>query len=52
LTYPHSHHFNNIPLRMMKSNEKLREKSQSENINKHNTIVQSLPQLHERKTAQ
>jgi len=52
LTYPHSHHFNNIPLRMMKSNEKLREKAQSENINKHNTIVQSLPQLHERKTAQ
>ena len=52
VTYPHSHHFNNLPLRLMKSNEGLREKAQSENINKHNTIVQSLPQMHERKTAQ
>ncbi len=50
-SYPHSHHFNNLPLRLTKSNEDVRKFAQSENINNHANINQSLPQIHERKTA-
>lgn len=47
--YPHSHHFNNLPLRLTKSNKDVRGFSQSEGINTHNNITQSLPQNHEKK---
>lgn len=50
-TYPHSHHFNNLPLRLTKSNEDLRKIAQREGINNHSNITQSLPQIHERKVA-
>jgi hypothetical protein len=49
--YPHSHHFNNLPLRLTKANEDVRKFAQSENINNHSNINQSLPQIHEKKTA-
>lgn len=49
--YPHSHHFNNLPLRLTRSNEDLREIAQDENINNHLNINQALPQIHERKSA-
>lgn len=51
INYPHSHHFNNIPLRLTQSNKDVRNFAASENINKHNNISQSLPQMHERKLA-
>lgn len=47
--YPHSHHFNNIPLTLMRSNGDVRKAAQVNNINKHNTISQSIPQIHEKK---
>lgn len=49
--YPHSHHFNNLPLRLTESNSDVRKMAQSENINTHDNISQSLPQMHERKVA-
>lgn len=51
-SYPHSHHFNNLPLRLTKSNDDVRKFAQAENINRHTNINQALPQIHERKTAQ
>ena len=51
ITPPHSHHFNNIPLRLMKGNEDVREIAGNEKINAHNNIAQALPQVHERKVA-
>lgn len=50
--YPHSHHHNGIPMRLTKSNKGVRNFAADENINTHNNIAQSLPQNHERKTAQ
>lgn len=50
ITPPHSHHFNNIPLRLMSSNEGVREIAGLEKINTHNNISQALPQVHERKS--
>lgn len=49
LNYPHSHHFNNLPLRLTTSNSDVRKFAQAEQINKHGVSVQSLPQLHEKK---
>lgn len=51
ITPPHSHHFNNIPLRLMRGNEDVRKIAGIEKINTHNNIAQSLPQVHERKVA-
>jgi len=46
--YPHSHHFKNIPLRMMASNEDVRVRAQCEGINSPTAVVAS-SQHHERK---
>lgn len=51
VNYPHSHHFNNLPLRLTKSNLDVRDFAHQENINNHVNISQSLGQNHERKTA-
>ena len=51
INYPHSHHFNNIPLRLTQSNKDVRNMAASEKINTHNNISQALPQIHERKLA-
>lgn len=52
INYPHSHHFNNIPLRLCQSNKDVRNFAASENINSQNNISQALPQIHEKKLAQ
>jgi hypothetical protein len=49
VTYPHSHHFNNIPLKLMESNEDVRKDAHNNKINAHNTVAQSYAQLHEKK---
>lgn len=49
LNYPHSHHFKNIPLRMMDSNEDVRKRAQCEGINRHDVITAAVAQHHERK---
>lgn len=49
VTYPHSHHFKNIPIRLCESNADVRKLAQDEDINSHGTISPSLPQRHERK---
>jgi hypothetical protein len=49
VTYPHSHHFNNIPLKLMESNEDVRKDAHKNKINAHNTVAQSYAQLHEKK---
>jgi len=46
--YPHSHHFKNIPLRTMASNEDVRIRAQCEGIN-FPTSVTAMSQHHERK---
>ena len=46
--YPHSHHFKNIPLRTMASNEDVRVRAQCEGINSPTAVVAS-SQHHERK---
>mgnify|MGYP003666365796 FL=1 len=46
--YPHSHHFKNIPLRVMDSNKDVRVAAQCEGIN-FPTPVAAQPQHHERK---
>ncbi len=48
-TYPHSHHFHNLPLRLTGSNNRVRELAANEGINTHNTKVAAQPLLHERK---
>ena len=50
-TYPHSHHFNNLPLRLTKSNSDVRKFAQNEKMNEHTNISQSLGVQHERKNA-
>jgi len=47
--YPHSHHFNNIPLKLVESNLDVRKDAQNNKINAHNTVAQSYAQLHEKK---
>ena len=49
LNYPHSHHFKNIPLRMMDSNLDVRRQAQCEGINRQDIIAAAQPQHHERK---
>jgi hypothetical protein len=49
ITYPHSHHFKNIPIRLCESNSDVRKFAQDEDINSHGTISPSLAQRHERK---
>lgn len=51
VSYPHSHHFNNLPLRLTRSNSDVRKFAQAENVNTHNNIAQALSQKHERKLA-
>ncbi len=46
--YPHSHHFKNVPLRVMDSNEDVRISAQCEGIN-FPTPVAARPQEHQRK---
>ncbi len=48
-TYPHSHHFNNIPLKLMESNTDVRKDAHNNKINAHETVAQSYAQLHEKK---
>lgn len=47
--YPHSHHFNNLPLKLVESNSDVRKDAQNNKINAHNTVAQSYAQLHEKK---
>jgi hypothetical protein len=47
--YPHSHHFNNLPLRLTTSNKDVRDLAQREGINVHTNKNQALPQIHARK---
>ena len=49
--YPHSHHFNNLPLRLCKRNKDVRNFAIFEGINSHERRTQALPQVHERKKA-
>ena len=46
--YPHSHHFKNLPLRVMDSNQDVRVRAQCEGINAP-VPVAAQPQIHERK---
>lgn len=47
--YPHSHHFNNLPLRLMKSNGDVRRAAGSENINKYEYPAVASHVEHEKK---
>ena len=49
LNYPHSHHFKNLPLKMMASNKDVRRQAQCDNINRFDTIAEAVAQNHERK---
>jgi hypothetical protein len=49
LNYPHSHHYNGIPMRLCESNEDVRKLAQLEGVNNHESVAQSLPQMHEKK---
>ena len=49
MTYPHSHHFNNLPLRLATSNADVRLLAANEEINTHGSVSQALGQQHERK---
>lgn len=49
LNYDHSHHFANIPLRLMESNKAVRQAAQESNINKHDYQVVAREQIHEEK---
>lgn len=51
VNYPHSHHFNNIPLTLTSANSDVRKLAQANGINSHNNISQATTQLHERKLA-
>jgi hypothetical protein len=52
VTYPHSHHFNNLPLKLMEANEDVRKEAQKDGINVHNSVAQANPQMHEKKKPQ
>lgn len=47
--YPHSHHFNNIPLRLCNSNSDVRKFANTEDINKHETVATAKAQAHAKK---
>jgi hypothetical protein len=49
--YPHTHHFNNLPLKLMEANEDVRKDAHKNGINVHNSVAQAYPQMHEKKTA-
>jgi hypothetical protein len=49
VNYPHSHHFKNIPLKVMDSNEDVRRQAQCDGINKCGIIARASPQQHQRK---
>mgnify|MGYP006314035495 CR=1 FL=1 len=49
INYPHSHHFNNLPLRLMKSNGDVRRAAGSENINKYEYPAVASHVEHEKK---
>lgn len=49
VTYPHSHHFPNLPLRLVTTNKEVRKIAQNENINVNGANVAALEMLHERK---
>ena len=49
ITYKHTHHFNNIPLRLLPENKGVRATAVFEGINKPITQVAALKQEHERK---
>ena len=52
VNYPHSHHFNNIPLRLMTSNTDLRDIATGEGINTTGYSTQALEVRNERKRPQ
>jgi len=45
--YPHSHHFNNLPLRLGNSNDDVRELAMCENINRDDIMAYAIEQIHE-----
>lgn len=47
--YPHSHHFANIPIRLMTANQDVRQIAQREQINKNGVKTYAIEQIHERK---
>ena len=49
LNYPHSHHYNGIPMRLTASNMDVRKLAQNEQINEHALPVEAIKQLHCRK---
>lgn len=49
ITYPHSHHFKNLPLRLTEANKDVRKFAQNENINNHGAKSVALPVIHTRK---
>ena len=49
VNYPHSHHFNNIPLRLMNSNTDVRDVATREGINTNGYSTQALEVRNERK---
>jgi hypothetical protein len=51
LNYPHSHHFNNLPLTLCKTNKDVRKFAHNNQINDHVGVVQAVAQIHERKVA-
>jgi hypothetical protein len=52
LNYPHSHNFNNLPLRLMKDHKGLRDKAISEGINRNGYSTQSREVVNEKKVPQ
>ena len=48
-TYPHSHHFKNVPLRLMESNKAVRMQAQAENINQDGGHSAAIEEVHEKK---
>lgn len=50
--YPHSHNFNNLPLRLMKGHKDLRDKAIGEGINRNGYSTQSREVVNEKKTPQ
>ena len=52
INYPHSHNFNNLPLRLMKDHKGLRDKAISEGINRNGYSTQAIEVRNEKKTPQ
>lgn len=49
--YPHSHHFNNLPLTLMESNKEVRKIAHTNGINRHDSVAPAFPQVHAKKVA-